>query len=408
VRRQSRRSALTAAAMVIGLALLILSRTIADGAHDDWIRAAVRLGSGHITIEAPGYQARRDIKDHLAGPDRAAVMAALADSTIAPRVLDVAPRVELSGLASAPASAIPVSIVGVDPARERAFSELETRLTAGRYLEPDDRLQACIGAGIAERLHLQVGDRLVLTAQALGGSIEGQMVRVVGLFRTGIPDVDQSLIHIPLATAEDWLGLDDGVTTLAVLLDSGWDVDRVTASLRAALAGRRDRVVVLPWREAMPELDAAIRVDDAGDYIFHVILFAIVALAIVNTILMSVMYRTREFGVIRALGLRKRDSATLVMLEAMMLTGISGVVGVLLGLAVTWVFFRHGIDLSAFMGNDFSAAGVVISPVFVPQFRLAQIVQSLAFIVVIGVLASLYPAYRATRIDIAEAMKFEA
>ena len=407
VRRQTRRSALTAAAMVVGLALLVMSRSLADGAHDEWIAAGVRLGAGHLSVQAPDFRTRHAIEDHLSADDRAAVAVALADSAVAPHLAAVAPRLEITALASAPAAAVPVAVIGVDPTREPEFSEMDRRVVEGRYLAPDDRLQAFVGADLATRLRLRLGDRLVLTAAGPDGTITDQLVRVVGTFRTAIPEVDQSLIHIPLHTAQAWLGV-DGVTTIAVLLDRSWDTDRWVARLRTALAARADRVAVLSWRAASPELDAAVRMDDYGDYVFHAILFVIIALAIVNTVLMSVLYRTREFGVVRALGLRRRDTALLVVIEGMILTGISGLVGLVLGLAVTWGFFHDGFDLTALMGDQMTAAGAVIDPVFIPQFRVVQLVQSVVSVVIIGIVASLYPAWRATRIDMAEAMKFEA
>lgn len=408
VRRQARRSILTAAAMVLGLALLILSRTLADGGHDDWIDAGVRLGSGHVTFQAPQFQRTRAIEDHLSADLLRAADEALAAPEVAPHVELAAPRIVVQGLANSPTAALPVAIVAVDAAKEAEYSILDEKLIEGRYLQPGDRLHAFVGTGLAERLHLRVGSRLVLTAQDLNGEIAGQLVRVAGTFRTGIPEADQGLIHIPLGTAQEWLGLDGGVTSLAVLLESSWVVDAVAAALERDLAPLQDRMVVLEWREVMPDLHSAVRIDDAGDYIFHVVLFVIVALAIVNTVLMSVMYRIREFGVIRALGLTKGESGLLVLCEGLLLTTLSGVVGLILGLVVTWVFFRNGLDFSFALESELTAAGVVIEPVIVPQFRIVQFVQSVGFIFVIGILASLYPAYRATRIDVAESMKFEA
>lgn len=409
VRRQARRSVLTAAAMVVGLALLIMSRSLADGAHEKWIGEGVRLGNGHLAFQTPGFRGRRAIEDHLGPDDRTAVEAALArDSALEPEVVAVSPRLEITGLATSAAAAVPVMAIGVDPTREPAFSEMDRRVVDGRYLQADDHLQAVVGVELARRLRLRLGDRLVLTASDPDGTITDQLVRVVGTVRTAIPEVDQSLVHLPLRTAQDWLGVPGGVTTVALLLDESWGVARHVRRLRGALADRADRVAVLSWREASPELDAAVRMDDYGDYVFHGILFIIIALAIVNTVLMSVLYRTREFGVVRALGLRRSDTAGLVMLEGLALTALSGLGGIALGLALTWGLFHNGLDLSALMGDEFTAAGAVIDPVFVPQFRVAQIIQSVASVAVIGVVASLYPAYRATRIDVAQAMKFEA
>ena len=177
--------------------------------------------------------------------------------------------------------------------------------------------------------------------------------------------------------------------------------------LESSLENWGGEASVLEWRESMPELDAAVRMDDWADYVFHIMLFVIAATAIINTILMSVMYRTREFGVLRALGLERGEVGRVVFIEGMILTAISGLFGMALGAAIVWGFFRNGLDFSAIWDMEMEAAGVVIDPVIVPRFHWNQILQSLAFILVIGSLASVYPAWRATRIDVAEAMKFE-
>jgi len=408
VRRQARRSILTASAMVLGVAVLVFARTLGDGAHSDWIEQGVRLGEGHVALQHPGFQASRHLDDRLSPETRARALAALEAPDIAPEVEDVAPRLEVQGLANSPTSAVPVFITGVDPAIEHRFSHLSERVTEGRYLEPGDRLQAFIGDRLADRLEIGIGSRLVLTGQDASGEIAGQLVHVVGIFHSGIPEVDQGVVHIPLETAQSWLGVQGSVTTLAVLLHSNWMVNDVRNRLRHALAGDAQHIAVLGWREAMPELDAAIRLDDFGAYLFDIILYAIVGLAIVNTVLMSVLYRRREFGVLQALGLTGKETATVVFGEGVLLTFVSGVTGMLLGYGVTWLLFRNGLDYSALMQGDFTISGVVLDPVIVPIFRATQVWRGVAWILVIGFLASLYPAFRAWHIDVAEAMKFEA
>jgi len=319
------------------------------------------------------------------------------------------PQLAIGGLASSSSGARPAQIMGVDPIAEADFSILDEKVAAGRYLEPGDRLAAYVGDGLVEGLQLRLGSRLVLTAQGADGEIAGQLVRVVGIFRTGVPEIDQAVIHIPLATAGSWLGAGDDVTTIAVLLDSSRRVPRLSRALRRELAGpiRDGKLALLSWRESMPLLDAAVRLDDLGNYIWQVIIFGIIALGIVNTILMSVMHRKREFGLLQALGLTPQQTGGVVLMEGVILTTLSGLIGIGLGLFITWFFWRDGLDLSFALDEEWSFSGVVIDPVIIPIFRAARVIQGLLFIFMIGTLASLYPAYRATRIDVAEAMKFE-
>ena len=409
LRRQARRSLLTAAAMVIGGGLLIFSVSLGDGTHEDWIESGVRMGSGHIAIQAPEYAVSRKIEDRLSTQSVAAARAGLRSPDIAESVLEVVPRLTTGGLASSPMGARPVEVVGVDPVAEAGFSTLDERVVEGRYLEPDDRLAAYVGAELAEGLELRIGSRMVLTAQDAEGEISGQLVRVIGIFGTGIPEIDQRIVHIPLQTAGTWLRAEGAVTTVAVLLDRSRAVKRTAHHLEDVLAApiAAGELAVLTWQEAMPELDAIVKVDDLGNYMFQGITFGIIALAIVNTILMSVLYRHREFGVLQALGFTPGQTGALVMAEGVVLTVLSGLLGIGLGLFVTWFFWRDGLDISFTWQEDWTFSGVVLDPVIVPLFRAARVIQGLLFILFVGTLASLYPAYRATRIDVAEAMKFE-
>ena len=409
LRRYTRRSALTAAAMIVGGGLMIFSLSLGDGGHEDWIESGARMGSGHLAIQAPGFMASRKIEDRLAAHARAVTEAALQRPGIAEHVVAAVPQLAIGGLASSPTGARPAQIVGVDPIAEAQFSILDDKLVDGRYLEPGDRLAAYVGSGLLEGLDLRLGSRLVLTAQDAEGEISGQLVRVVGVFRTGVPEIDQMLIHIPITTAGSWLHSGDDVTTIAVLVDRSRAVDPLIRSLQRQLADEIEtgRLVVLSWRHASPELDAAVRIDDLGNYVWQGIMFGIIALGIVNTVLMSVMYRKREFGLLQALGFTPRQTGGLVITEGLVLTAVSGFIGIAIGLFLTWLFFRDGLDFSFTWDESWSFSGVAIDPIIIPLFSVRRVIQSLTFILIIGTVASLYPAYRAMRIDVAEAMKFE-
>jgi ABC-type lipoprotein release transport system permease subunit len=409
LRRQARRSAITAAAMIVGGALMIFSLSIGDGGHEQWIESGARMGSGHIAIQAPNFQKSRKIDDRLSSSARGAAESALRRPEVAEHTLAAVPQLAVVGLASSPTGARPAQIIGVDPIAEAEFSILDDKVIEGRYLQPDDRLAAYVGAGLLEGLDLRLGSRFVLTAQDADGEIAGQLVRVVGVYRTGVPEVDEAVIHIPLATAGSWLRSGDDVTTIAVLLDQSSRVRPVSRILERELSAEREagNLTVLGWREAMPVLDAAVRIDDLGNYVWQGIMFGIIALGIVNTVLMSVMYRKREFGLLQALGFTPRQTGGLIVTEGIILTFVSGLIGIALGLFLTWYFFRDGLDFSFAWDEEWSFSGIAMDPVFVPLFRTTRVIQSLVFLFLIGTFASIYPAYRATRIDVAEAMKFE-
>jgi putative ABC transport system permease protein len=407
--RQMRRTLLTAAVMVIGGALLIFSFALGDGSHENWIDSGIRTSSGHVTVERPGFRVSRKIEDRLSATLRDQAEQALAMADVAPHVVAVSSRLRIGALASSAAGARPAQVLAVDPEAEARFSTLDDQVVEGRYLEPDDRLAAYIGVGLASSLELRIGSRLVVQAQDAEQEIAAQLLRVVGIFQNGVPEVDQIVVHIPLETAGEWLGSEQDVTNVGVVLSGSHAVGPVMGHLETTLAESitRGEVRVMGWREANPALAAAIAIDDFGNYLVFGILFLIIAFGIVNTVLMSVLHRHREFGVLQALGLTPGQTGSIVFVEGLTLTALSGFVGVTLGLVGTWYFLGDGLDMSALVGEDMTFSGVVIDPVIVPLFRVVRIVQVVAFILTIGAVASVYPALRAARIDVAEAMKFE-
>ncbi len=408
LRRHVRRSVLTASAMLVGGALLIFTFALGDGYHEQWIDSGVRLGEGHVTIERPEFRVSRRIEDRLPAEVRRAAEEAFASPEIAPSVVATTAKLAVTGLASSAAGARPAQIVAVDPVAEAEFSPIDDRLIEGRYLAPGDRLAAYVGVELVDSLELRLGSRFVVQAQDAEREIAGQLLRVVGIFESGVPEVDQSLVHIPLATAAEWLGSAGDVTNVGVVLVDSTATAAVAGRLERALEGpiARGDVRVMGWREANPALGAAVAIDDFGNYLTQGFIFTIIAFGIVNTVLMSVLHRRREFAVLRALGLTPGQTGTIVLLEGLTLTAASGFIGVGIGLAVTGLIAANGLDFSALM-DEMTFSGVLIEPVAYPLLRTARIAQVLLFILFIGAAASVYPALRAARLDVAEAMKFD-
>ena len=197
------------------------------------------------------------------------------------------------------------------------------------------------------------------------------------------------------------------------MVEDSTEVSSLVRDLRQALADPLDagRATVLGWREAMPALASLVAVDQYGSYVIFGVLFIIIALGIVNTVLMSVLHRHREFGVLQALGLTPRQTGTVVLVEGLLLTTVSTLVGVGLGTWLTWYFLGDGFDMAVIAGdslaNNMDMGSVVIDPIIIPMFSVARTLQTLGWIMLIGILASIYPAIRAARIDIAESMKFD-
>ncbi len=404
VMRQRRRSALIALAMILGVALLIFFLALGDGMHAQWIDAGVRLADGHVAVETPAFRRSASLDDRLDSTAAAAVARAVADPAVARFIAAAAPRLTVSALASSASSALPVQVLGVDPVLESHFSTLPEKLVGGRWLADSDVTAAVVGQGLVDRLGLSLGSRFVITAQTTRGDVQEQLVHVTGIFRTGIREVDEGMIDVPLATARHWLAAPGAVTSEAILLRDVADVGPATDALQPLLpAGAR----AFTWRETSPELDAAVRVDNFGNYLFNGILLAIVALAVLEALLVSVLHRRREFGVMHAIGLSARETSVMVLIEGVMLAVVAGAVGMGVGWGVVAILGHTGLDLTAAFGNQLSISGAVVSPIVYPVVHLARAWQGGSVVLALGVLSSLYPMWQASRIDVAEAMQDE-
>jgi ABC-type lipoprotein release transport system permease subunit len=259
-----------------------------------------------------------------------------------------------------------------------------------------------VGKSLAEKLKIQLGSKVVLMTQA-GAEIQSQLLRVRGIFDTGMDDVDRHVIAVSLDDLQTLLTRPGALTEQAVFLHRADDAERVRDFIAARL--RQRPVSVLTWREAMPQLDQFIVIDDAGNYIFNGILLIMVTLGIVNTVLMAVLERKREFGLLAALGMRPALIAVMVAAESFFLTTLGAVAGLVAGLATHHYFAVHGLDISTIGDQSFSAAGVSVDSVVYSYLYPGRIRWSLFVVAALGVLASLYPAIRAARTPPTEAMQ---
>ena len=408
LRRNLRRSILTAAAMMLGGGMLIFAFSLSDGGQEMWIREAARMGNGHVTIEQPEFRMERRIRRSLAPEVREAVADVLSSSEFSPLIAAASPRLEISGLASSAAGARPVRISAIEPETEARLSSLDERVIAGRFLRSGDQALAFIGEGLASSLRLKPGSRLVVEAENVQGAIAPQLLRVAGIFRSGVPEVDRTTLQVPLDVANDWLGADGRVTGFSLLLAHSSlvpsTVDALERTLEPIIA--EGEAVVLDWETVNPGLASAVALDSFSGYVIQILLFAIIAFGIMNTVLMSVLNRNREFGILQAIGLTPVQAGLIVLLEGMILTLVSGILGVALGTGLVWFLIGDGLDLTGVV-NNMTFSGVLLEPIIVPEFRPDRFVTSTCFLLAVGAVASIYPAMRAAGVNVIDAMKFD-
>jgi len=394
--RYRRRSALTVLTIALGLAFNILMRGIGDGFHEQMVDNSVRAGIGHIEIHRAGYQRDPALLKTL--PDLPLVER-VAPQT--PHLLGYSFRVLGDGLASTAENSTGVRIIGIVPGAERSVTTIDRGVIAGKFLDGQMKRPVLIGERLAQSLSAGLNDKIVLVVQAADGSMGAQLFRVAGIFRSGSPDLDRGVVYLLRKDAQSLFSLGDGVTEAAFLLDSSESVSEAQRFLTSRLA--HAPVEVLPWYVVEPFLRQFIQLDDAFFYIIVLILFFVIAVGILNTVMMSVFERVREFGVMMALGTRPRQVVRLVMQESAALALLGAALGAGLGSAATILFAATGIDLSHYAAGA-SALGITTT-VIRPELTAWNLIASDLSVVLVVLLVALYPAIKAARLRPVEAIR---
>jgi len=411
--RNPRGTLLTALALGLGLTMLLISLGLLDGSHEQMVGNGVRFGSGHVVIQAQGYQDTGSPELLLPAPIVSTTGEFLHSEALKHVVRGVSPRLLASGLLSSAANASGVSMMGVIPKEERAVSLIPQRIVEGNYLNDDQQSGVVIGAELARNLAVKIGSKVVFMTQAVqprgtkatdagGGEMQSTLLRVTGIFRTGVQAIDAHVIQLPLPEAQALLGVTDRVTQVAVLLEREGDSLMVARALRKQLTGAP--VEVLPWRESMPPLAQLFLLDEAFNYVMNGVVLAMVGLGILNTILMRVLERRYEFGLCSALGLRPVQLAVMIIGESLALTAISLALGLVLGLSAQHYFATAGLDLRWFFHSSLPTA-LVFDPIIYSRLSLTRISSSVGIVFLTATVISFYPALKAARTKLPGALK---
>ncbi len=393
--RHSRRTWLTASAIAFSAMLLVFMITIQLGAYDMMIDTTLRVFHGHVQVQRAGYLDKPQLRATV--PRAAALAERLRDRT---GLTAVAVRAQGFALAASRDRTYGVPVLGVQPAFEPRVSTVPHLIKSGRYLAADDAQEVVLGARLARNLKVQVHDELTLLGSGKDGSVAATVLPVVGIFDSGNPELDRNLIQMPLATFQDVFSMGDEAHVIVV---SGRGVDTVpqTKAAVAAAIGAQPDLVVLDWEEIIPGVKQLIQTDMVQNWITYLALIFIVTLSIMNTFLMSVLERTREFGIMLALGATPLRLGSIVMLESALLTLLGLAIGIALGGALAVYFYVEGFT---FPGMKELYAQFGLPGVITPQLSLTAFTLGPGVILVFTLLAALYPALRIRRLAPVEAM----
>ncbi len=393
IQRNRYRSIITTASIGIGFASLIILRAFVDGAHYQMVDNYTGLVSGHLQVHKEGFKENMGLQRSIREPGK--VAAALQAS---PMVMSFTPRIKDYVLMSSAEQSSGVMLLGVDPVREKDVTQLDERIGSGSFLQNDG--QIVIGKDLASLLNVRLGDKVVVIGQAFDGSLASAAYRLCGLLDTGAEEVDKGFALITLDAAQELFVLGKKVSEFAVSVESHEQVDALKAGLVGTLA--RGGYEVLTWKEISPILVQWIEFDIAFTNLLLLVVLAVVAAGILNTLLMGILERIREFGVMLALGTKPIQIVAMICFESVILGIIGIATGYIFGAGLSVYFGSRGIDLTAFSTalNDYYTGSVIYT-------RLSPEAMVLygAVVLAASIIISIYPAWRAARLDPVEAIR---
>ena len=396
--RNRRRTWITVSAIAFGLALAVFFIAFGDGVYNQLIDDATRMQGGHFTLEHPDYREAPAVDLFVGGVSGLRERLEGLDGVLGTKALVLGQGVARSGR-----GAVGVSVMGVEPALEAASSPLAGGIVDGSYLEEGDGRKVVLGAKLARRLELRTGKKLVIATNDASGEIVEELFRVKGTFEIGSDEVDAYLVQIPLESARRLYGLGaEDATQVGVLLS---DPGRRPAVMAAARELVPAGVALRTWEEVMPELANYIRVDRGSNLIFQGIIVFLSLFTIFNTILMSVLERTRELAMQLALGVSASMLRLQVVVESALLGALGSTLGVLLGGGLGWWMQAEGLDISRFYGEDIDVSGFALDTMVYADVTAGLLVSMWLLVFSATVLLSLVPGRQISRIPVADVLR---
>ncbi|MEF2144281.1 MAG: FtsX-like permease family protein [Desulfovibrionaceae bacterium] len=396
--RNSRRSALTILAIAFACAVLVFSASWQEGTYEVMIEAAVMSRTGHFQVQAEGYNKKRELRMDVHHPDAVG------------RILDATPgihawtqRATSFALLSSDERTYGGLVLGLDPQREKRTSSLESTLRQGRFLDDTNAYEALAGSLLARNLRIAPGDEIVLLGQARDGSVAATVLTLAGIVESGQEQLDRATLYIPLGAFQETFAMNGGVNEIVVVADSLAKAPETQQAVQTALDANPGTkgLVTLTWDELAPGLKQAIQLDMGNAVIMYFLLTVIVAFSIWNTFLMAVFERTREFGVLMALGTTPARLIRLLLLESLALTLIGMALGVVGGCLWAYWYEIHGFPMG-------EAAGMLakygLPERLYPKLTLTAAWAGPAGVFVITMVSALYPALRVRRFTPVQAM----
>jgi ABC-type lipoprotein release transport system permease subunit len=389
--RNRRRSFFSALALGMGLSLLLLMAAVLAGEMRGSIESTIRLESGHIQIHASSYD---QDKTSLAWSDLIENPNQLINQLAAfPQVVVATPRLFASGIISVGDQTSGVRVIGIDPPSE-ANAPFRDGLIRGQFLQADDREGILIGQPLAEKVGVSAGDLVNLLVNTSNGDVDQQTFTVRGIYTTHTPSYDETTVFMPLAKAQAITQTENHASTIFVLLQNRDQAPAVAAALKSS------DYQIVTWEQANQLILETEQFAGAYMTVLYLIVLAITASVIVNTLIMAVFERTREIGILSAIGMKGRRIMAMFFAESSLLA----VGGIVIGLALGGLMVLYATKVGFYIGN-FGITGLLFGERIYAYLQLSDAVTLSVLAFVVTLLAGLIPAWMAARMEPVEALR---
>jgi len=393
--RHPRRTVLNVISMAFASLVMVFLLSFQLGTYATMKENILRILDGFAQVQPPDYKDNPDIRKVIAQP--AAMLKRL--QTIE-GVGAAAPRARSYAILSNGEKSVAAAVVGVDPVQEIHVSRLNHTIRQGRYLHSDDAAVIVLGSSLARNLHVGVGDTVSMLGQARDGSVAADVFKVIGIFHTGTPEIDRQFAEIPLSRFQASFAMDSAVNLIVLSGPTLAGVTHALPRVRKALADTQ--LHVYDWQALQPGLDAAISLDLNTSMLWYVSLVVVVVFIILNTLLMSVLERTREFGVLLAVGMRPSLLGRMIWLELGLLALLGLAVGMLIGSGATLVYAHIGINMP---GSETFFAQWGLPGKLYPRLSLLSLTAGPGVMVACVLLAGIFPYRRVRKLEPVAAMR---
>jgi ABC-type lipoprotein release transport system permease subunit len=395
--RHRRRTIIIVLAMSLTLALMMFYDGLMNGFTDAIYGNAVKVLGGNIQVHADGYRDQAASTPLLPPADPQAVIKAAEAN---PQTLAATQRINTGGLVTNREGAFSVAITGIEPEEELPVNIIGQNVKEGRNLTSEDMDNILIGKGLADAMEAKVGDKIILVGRSQHEQMRQRPMTVVGIYDLGMPDIEKQTVYISLGEAQNLYDMAGQSTEVAIFLKKLGQEGAVITSMEPALPGYE----VESFQANYPDLANAINSKGGVMNIFSVVVIVIAGVGILNLLLMAVYERTREIGVLGAMGLKPRQISMLFILEGIMIGLVGVAVGVVFGLLLNGLLMRTGLSFGSVQGAA-SYMALIKDRVY-PTWGVEMLLMRATTIAIISALAALIPAIEAGRREPAEALHF--